>query len=186
MINALIQPMQYFASETTEEKVGGIASLGVDFKTLILQIITFLIVFALLKKFAFPKIVATLDERRETIDAGVHLGQQLRKEKELLDSKVEEVLQSARVNADKIINDSKQEAANVIKEAEQAASSKVDAMLQDAKIRLEKDIQHARNNMEQELVSLVAGATEKIIGEKLDASKDAKLIETYLAEVKQS
>ena len=83
MVTSLIGSSKVFA-----EGSGGIAALGVDLKSLILQIITFVLVFWLLKKFAFEKIVKTLDERRQTIDQGVELGQKMAEEKQRLDEQI--------------------------------------------------------------------------------------------------
>ena len=174
-----------FASEAAEKK-GGIGALGVDGKALVLQIITFLIVFWLLKKFAFSKIITTLDERRNTIDQGVELGIQMAAEKEKLSQEIEKVLQKARVEADKIIAGGHQEASQLIKQTETDALKKTDALLADAKARIDDDIAKARKGLEKEMLSLVAEATEAIIGEKLDNTKDTMLIEKTLRGVKQA
>lgn len=179
MEQVLISLPKLFAAE---ESAGGIAALGVDFKALILQIITFVLVFWLLKKFAFSKIVAKLDERRETIDQGVELGRQMAEEKSKLDMRVEELLAKARKDADKIISSGHAEAANLIKEAEQSASKKADALLADAKAKLDDDIAKAKKELEKQMLGLVADATEAVIEQKLDSSADQKLIEKVLRE----
>jgi hypothetical protein len=51
-----VSSFQILVSKFAAEE-GGIAALGVDGKALVLQIITFVLVFWLLKKFAMPKIV---------------------------------------------------------------------------------------------------------------------------------
>jgi F-type H+-transporting ATPase subunit b len=168
-----------------EESAGGLASLGVDFKALILQILTFVLVFVLLKKFAFDKIVKMLDERRETIDQGVELGQQMAEEKARLDEQVDIVLQKARSEADKIITAGHQDAADLLKEAEERAAKKADSLLTDARMRIDEDIKAARKSLEKETALLVAQATEAVIGERLDQSKDSKLIERALKEAGQ-
>jgi len=173
-----------FAAEAAEKK-GGIGALGVDGKALVLQIITFLIVFWLLKKFAFGKIIATLDERRTTIDQGVELGLKMAEEKEKLAEEVDKVLQKARLDADKIIAGGHQEASQLIKQAETEALKKADDLLSDAKARIDDDIIKARQGLEKEMLALVAEATEAIIGEKLDKTKDTLLIEKSLRGVKQ-
>jgi F-type H+-transporting ATPase subunit b len=182
------------AAETVHEAVqsaapahtesGGISALGLDPIAILAQTATFLLLFFIIKKFALSKIVDTLEKRRQTIDDGVRLGLELADQKEKLGVKVEEMLAEARLEADKIIASSEQEAGAIIKEAELQASAKADDMLAEARIRIDKDIDAARKGLEKEVVSLIAAATEKIIGEKLDAQKDAKLIEKVLGGVR--
>jgi F0F1-type ATP synthase membrane subunit b/b' len=48
--------------------------------------------------------------------------------------------------------------------------------LADAEVRIHEETEHARRNLEKELVGLVSEATETIVGEKVDAKKDAELV----------
>lgn len=170
-----------FAAETES----GIAALGVDLKALLLQILTFVIVFLLLKRFALDKIVAALDQRRTTIDQGVELGQEMSRQKQALDQDVQKILQHARLEADKIIASSHNEAAALIKAAEATASHKVEVMLADAHSRIDEDIQHARRGLEKDIIGLVAEATEVLIEEKLDSQKDVSLVQKVLQGVRR-
>ena len=77
-----------------------------------------------------------------------------------------------------------QEAGEIIKAGEATATEKVDGILRDASVRIEREMQTARKELRSEMLSLVSEATEVIIGEKLDAKKDASLIERALARVR--
>lgn len=166
------------------EEAEGIAALGIDPLAILAQALTFLVLFWVIKKFALDKIVDTLEKRRNTIDDGVRLGREMEAEKERLDEKVEAALKKARVEADKIISEGHQEAGEIISRAEADASRKVDAMLLDAHTRIDEDITKARLGLEAEMRTLVAEATETIIEEKLDAKKDASLLDSALDKVR--
>lgn len=175
--------LQQFAA--AEEKAeGGLAVLGINPLAFLLQLITFLILFLLLRRFAFDKIIAMLEERRRTIDRGVDLGIEMETQKKHLDKKVDEILHKARAEADKIIAGGHHEAGLIIKQAEEAAARKTDAMLADAHAKIGEDIERARRGLEKEMANLVAEATEVIISEKLDARKDSNLIQRALGKVK--
>ncbi len=176
----LLGLVSHLFAETSGESTGGIASLGVDLKALLLQAATFVIVFLLLKKFALDKIVAMLEKRHETIDQGVTLGLEMQKAKAELAAKAEKVLHDARLEADKIIAAGRQEVSVLLKEAEAAAARKTDAMLADAHTKIEEDMLKARKQLEKDMLTLVAEATEIVIGEKLDINKDTALIEKAL------
>ncbi len=170
-----------FAASGAEPQ--GIAALGIDPWAILAQAVTFLVLFWIVKKFALDKIVATIEERRKTIDKGVTLGLKMEQEKEQLDEKVEAMLRKARLEADKVISQSEKDAGGIIKEAEITANKKADALMAEAHNRIEDDMQRAKRELKQEMVELVSAATETIIEEKVDATKDAKLIGKALKEV---
>jgi F0F1-type ATP synthase membrane subunit b/b' len=57
-------------------------------------------------------------------------------------------------------------------------------MLKDASARIEREMQTARQELQAEMLALVSEATETIIEEKLDKTKDASLIQRALARVR--
>lgn len=171
------------ATRFAADSAGGIAALGVDVKALILQILTFVIVFLLLKKYALGKIIAALEKRQQTINQGVELGQEMQEEKEKLAQQVAKALQAARIEADKIIADAHKSASTILQDADLAATRKTAAMLKDAEGRIEENMKRAKRELEHEVASLVADAAAALLEEKLDAKKDASLIERALKKV---
>lgn len=172
----------FAAAEAAEpaSEASPLAALGVDAKSLIFQLITFLLVFLVLKKFAFKPITKMLIERRKTIEDGVKMGQRMEKEKAKLDSEVVKVMRDARIEADKIIGNAQKEAREIIRDAEKVGQRKVDTMITDAEGRIQEESDQAKRRLEKEIVSLVSDATEAIVEEKVDATKDAKLIDKAL------
>lgn len=171
-----------FAAEAAEKE--GIAVLGIDPKAIVLQAGTFLLLFLLLKKFALRGIVDTLEKRRKTIDKGVALGIEMQSAKEKFDEELKGMQHKARIEADKILTGAQAEASQIIKDGEANAAKKVDQMLKDANARIEREMQTARKELRGEMLALVSEATEVIIDEKVDAKKDATLIERALARVR--
>ncbi|TXG76533.1 F0F1 ATP synthase subunit B [Patescibacteria group bacterium] len=153
---------------------GGI--LGLSASAFVIQLITFIFVFALLKKFAFDRIVRLLDERHKTIDDGVRMGLRMEEEKAKLDEDVTKTLRTARAEADDIIAAAQKESRETVREAEKSGQRKVDSMIADAEVRIAEDAKHARDRLEKELIGLVSEATETVVGEKVDARKDAELV----------
>ena len=81
-----------------DESGSPLAALGVDGKSLVFQLITFLFVFLILKRFAFKPISNMLRERRKLIDEGVRAGQELEKERAKLDKEHQAIVREARVD----------------------------------------------------------------------------------------
>lgn len=159
----------------------GIGALGVNFSSLITQLITFILAFLVLRKWAFGPIIKVLDQRRKVIEDGVKLGEKMRHDEAALEEKVEKTLHQARVKADQIINDANETAKQMVKSAEDDARSKAEIVMKETEVRTEQEIARARRKLETEMVNLVAQATTIVLDEKVDAQKDAGLIERALA-----
>src|SRR5689334_18083128 len=147
----------FFAAE---ESASGIGALGISVSAFVIQLLTFVIVIWLLKKFAFTPIVKKLLERRKLIDEGVKAGQLMEKEKAKLNAEVVKVMRDARTEADKIIQNGQKEAREIIREAEKAGQRKVDTMLTDAEARIAEETEQSKRKLEKEIVGLVSEATE--------------------------
>lgn len=171
-----------FAAEGAHaaEEATGLGALGVSAQAFIIQIVTFALVFFLLKKFAFDRVGAMLEKRRKTIDDGVRLGQKLERQRDKMDQEAANITREARHEADRIIANGHKEARELLREAEKAATRKTDAMLADAEARIHEESQNAKRKLEKDIVSIVSEATEAIVGEKVDPKKDAAIIENVI------
>lgn len=168
-----------FASESAES-AEGFAALGFDPKAFLIQLITFLLVFYILYRFVFSKIVTMLEARREAVEEGLRLTTEMQSERDKLEQEVTNARKQSRKEADEVLAKSHERAGAIIKEAEDKAQNKADAMMSDAKKRIEEETARARRKLESEVVDLVIDATEAVTHERLDAKKDAKLLEEAL------
>lgn len=158
----------------------GIGALGLNLTSFLIQLGTFIIAFLVLRKWAFKPVLKILNERRETIEKGVSLGEKMQKEQAEMEQKVTAALHEARAQADKVIADASDRGRQIIAEAEAKAKEKADTIMLSAEQRIDQDMKLARHRLEKEMAGLVAEATETIIDEKIDARKDAALIEKAL------
>lgn len=167
----------------SEEVSGGI--LGFSMQAFVIQLITFIFVFLLLKKFAFKPIVAMLEKRRQTIEDGVLLGEKMEKRMKNLENESEKVIREARHEADRIIGNAHKETREIAHKAEKSTKAKADAMLKEAGQQIEEDSDRARRSLEKDIVGLVSEVTEAVVHEKVDAKKDSELIDTVLKDHKK-
>lgn len=165
-----------------ETSSSGLGALGVDGKAFLIQLITFVLAFFVIKKWAVGPITKIMDERHKTIEAGVNLGDQMKKDQVAMEAKVAETLAGARTEADGIIASAHETSRQTVREAEEKARDKAAGVMKAAEQRIAADTKQARQQLEGELVGLISEATEAIIGEKVDAKKDAELIDRALKE----
>lgn len=172
----MVHLLTTFASESSS----GLGALGVDGKAFVIQLITFVLAFVVLRKYAFTPILKVLAERRETIESGVRLGEEMQKERAELDAKLKAALVDARKQADGILAQANDAARETIRAAEDKAREKAEGIIKEAHAATEQDAARVRKQIEKEVVSLISEATEAIIDEKLDTTKDAALIDRVL------
>ena len=163
------------------EQASGIAALGLNVQGFLFQLITFVLVLLLLRKFAFKPLTETLEKRRLAVIESLEAAQQAAKDLEVSEEKVAAALKEARVEAQAIVETAHRESAVMIAEAEAKAAKKSDHLISQAEARLEQETAKAREALRRETTELVALATSKILNEKIDAKKDAALIASALS-----
>ncbi len=166
------------------EEPAGIGALGIDPLAIVAQAVTFLLLLFLIQKLALKKIVTTLEERRKTINRGLHLTAEMDTLKADLDAKVESTLKAARKEADIILAEARVESGDMIKTAEDGANRKADALLREAEGKIERDLATAKNELKSQMADLVIEATSAVVRNSLDINGDRKLAERYLEEAK--
>jgi F-type H+-transporting ATPase subunit b len=171
----------FAAAESAEETQGLFQALGIDWKLFIEQGLAFLILVFVLGKFVYPILVKTIDSRREAIEAGLKEAKESQEALEVAEAKVSELLAAARKDADEILARTQQESTSLIADAETKAKARAEQIVNDARQQLNIDIAKAREALKKDTVELVALATERIIGEKLDAKKDSDLVSKALS-----
>lgn len=162
------------------EEASGIGALGINPQALVIQLITFILAYFVLRRFAFQPILKVLRERRELIESGVKLGEDMQRERTELDQKVTATLTDARRKADGIVAEAHDSAREAQRESEEKARQKAENITKDAHVRAQQETVQLRKQLEKELVGWVSEATEVIIDEKVDARRDAVLIDKAL------
>jgi F-type H+-transporting ATPase subunit b len=166
-----------FASSSS---ASGIAALGFSLSSFLIQLGSFIIVFLILKKYAFKPIIKIMKEREEVINDGVILGESMKKKNQQLETEIELKMQEVRKESDSIISQAQKQSREIILTAETEAQDKANIILTEAKQKIDQDTSRARTKLKTELIGLVSEATEAIIHEKIDQKKDSQLINDSL------
>lgn len=177
-----MQHLLTFAATESSESNSLFGALGIDWRVLILQVIAFSILVWLLGKFIYPILIKAVDKREAAIAESVSAAAEAEAKAESSQAEISRLLKEARSEAAAIIDTAHKEASAQIKEAEDKAKKRSEQIVADARQQLDRDITKARDTLRQETTELVALATEKIIREKVDASKDKTLIATAIKE----
>jgi F-type H+-transporting ATPase subunit b len=171
----LLNPVTVFAE--TSSSASGLGAFNVNLKGFLFQLITFVIVLLVLRKWALPPLVRTLEERQKTIEEGLTHAKQTEEALAAAEAKSEEILTKARAQADEALAEAKKAATTHISEAEAKAAERATHIIKEAEASLSEEREKLRQELRQELAMLVADATEKVIDEKVDDKRDMSLIE---------
>lgn len=169
----------------TTEAPSGIAALGLDVKYFLFQLISFVIVLLVLRKWVFPKLVATLEERRQTVEKSLEQAKEAEASLNKAEKQITALIHEAQERAEGITDTAHKKSVEMIEAAETKANQRAQHIVTEAKAQMEADLRTARASLKQETAQLVAYATEKIIKEKVDAAKNGELINTALARAGQ-
>lgn len=185
MYNALLTTFAEAAAETSSS--GSLfEALGIDVRLLVLQLIAFLLLVAALGKWVYPILIKAIDDRQEAMEAGMKASQEAQKQAEEAEKKIVKEITAARKQADEILAATNKEAATIVAEAEAKAARRAETIVAEAKADMNNQLQAARHELKAETRKLVAQATEEIIGEKLDASKNADLVDKALSRAEKN
>lgn len=140
------------------------------------QIIAFLIMLWILKRYAWKPLLGILEERRDKIKTDFQTIENQKKANDnLLDeyrSKLKEIDNQARTKMQEGIDEGRKKAVEIQNQAHDEAK----AIISKAKADLQKEIVKARQQLKNDIVNLTMKATTKIIGDKLDTAKENQLV----------
>lgn len=109
---------------------------GFDFKLFAAQLVNFLVIAYLFKKFLYKPILATLKKREQAIDKGL-------KDAE----KAAKALEKAETEKDTILDAASKEAERIIKEARSSANEAKESILDDTRKEAEKIMQQTKEQI---------------------------------------
>ena len=156
--------------------LGILGKIGFDWQVALANLINFLIIFFILKKYAFGPIGKLISERQNKIEEGLQAATKNAEILENTEKEREEVILEARSDAKKIIEESRKEAVEKREELVEQTKREVATMLENGKKSLEMEKVKMMDEAKKEMVGLVISTTEKILGEKVDASYSDKIL----------
>lgn len=177
-MNLLVQ----IASTQTTESTDFLSSLGIDWQTLIFQLIAFLVLVFIMGKWVYPIFVNIIEKREADIEKSTATADKLKAQAAESESKTAEILANARKQASEIVENARSEAETTVSKAEKRAKTKSEAIRIEAEKEIERDKSNARKDLLKEANNLVKLATEKVVGQMSDQELDDALIEQALKE----
>jgi F-type H+-transporting ATPase subunit b len=152
-------------------------TFGVDWPHLIAQIISFAIVCALLYRFAYRRVLAMLEERRQQIAQGLANAAQIKAELARTEAKRQEVIGEANAQATRLIEEARAAAVHVQQEETQKAIAAAEQIVARAREATVQDHARMLATLKREVGRLVAETTAALAGRILTAEDQRRLAE---------
>lgn len=156
-----------------------------SFGLFIWQILIFIGLIFLLKKFAWKPILDAVNEREDGIKNALLSAENARKEMQNLQEDNQRILQEARLERDAMLKDAREIKEKIVSDAKNEAQSQGLKMIEQAKLAIEGEKNAALAELKSKVATLSLEIAEKLLKDEL-SNKDAqvKLVEKMLGDAK--
>ena len=139
-----------------------------SFGLIIWTLLAFLIVFFILKKFAFPAIIGGLKKREESIAESLASAERVKAEMAQLKSENEQLLAQAREERAKLLKEARETKDRIINEAKEQAKTEAGKIIADAQVAINSQKMAALTEVKNQVGKLVIEVSEKVLRKQLD------------------
>lgn len=157
--------------------------LGINPTLLATQVINFLILLALLGKFAYRPILKLLEDRRKRIEKGLELARTMEEEKAKLDERTQEVLDKAEAKVEQILTRARETGEKEREKILEQARHEGQEAIKDGLKILQARQEEAQEKMRREVAEMVVSLSEKLLAQTIDKKKHKIIIESQIEEL---
>ena len=144
-------------------------------------VVVFVLTFFVLKRFAFGPILGAVRAREQSLMDAIAAAEQDRNEAKKLLAEQRAAIESARTEAQRYIAEGRATAESMRGEMLEQTRQQQGELLERARKEIESEKSKAIDELRREAVDLALAGAGKLIGQKLDAASDRKLVEQYLS-----
>jgi len=141
------------------------------------QVISFVIVALLLRRFAYKPILAVLEERRRKIEEGQINAEKIKKELAEAEKRYQEIVAKANADAQRMIDEARESAAHLSERKQQEALVAAEQIIAKAREAAAREHERTMESLKRELGRLVVDTTAKVTGKVLTTEDQKRLQE---------
>ncbi|MDB6094171.1 MAG: synthase subunit [Verrucomicrobia bacterium] len=147
---------------------------GVEWKYILIQLVSFLIVLGVLYKFAIKPTIAAMEERAGKINSGLKYAEEMQAKLAAAQQESAAIIKKSQVEATRIIDDARKSAKDFLDRQTQETSAKVSDMLAKGQQSIELEHKKMLADARTEIARLVVITTERVLAKKLsDADRSS-------------
>lgn len=149
------------------------------------QIVNFLIVFFVLKKFLYKPVLDVLKKRQTTIKEGLKQAEDARIKLEKVVIEERDILRNAQFQSKKIIEDARQESIEIAKQMNEQIKKQTEKMLNDAKEQIARESIETEKKLALSTGKLAVAFLEKSLREFFSSKEQKEVISNALRKIKK-
>jgi len=161
-----------------------LGKIGFEWRQALFNLINFLILFFILKRYAFKPVLKVLKERHTKVTESVENIQKAKTELSMAQQQSQDIIDKAKVEGNKIIEASHDDAKALAGDMLLKAKSDIELLITQAKKNIAIDKEEMKEDLKKETVELVMSVLEKILDEKFDTKKDEDYIKKVVSSLK--
>jgi len=158
-------------------------SFGIQPIFLLAQIVNFLIILFLLKKFFYGPIVKILEDRKKKIEESLKNTDLIEERLQKTDEKSVQILEEAKSSAQAIITDAKSASERIQQQASIEARKMVEGALKESKVQMQAQKIAMQKQLEHETLNLVAEVVKKVLGRSLRTNERRQLTNKAITDI---
>ncbi len=159
--------------------------LRLDLQQILSQAISFVLLVAILKRFAWKPLLSVLDQRRARIEEDLRQVAQSKAELARLQADYTKRLTGIEEEARAKIQQAILEGKRVSVEIQEQARAQGSALVTKAKETIELELAKAKVTLRDQMAEMTVDAVERVLRRKLDEKADRHLVDAVLAELEQ-
>ena len=149
-------------------------------------ILTFLVLLALLAKFAWRPLLAALEQRQEAIRKSLDDVRQAKQELEKVHAESAKILAQARAEADSIVSATRSDVNQFREEMRQKARTEAEGIVKNAERQIELETARALQQIRHEAVDISVDIASKLLQRNVSKDDNARLIEDTFKQIEAS
>lgn len=146
-------------------------------------ILTFLVLVALLAKFAWRPLLEALESRQQGIRKALDDAQTAKQELERLEQESAQIVRKARADAEAVLTQSRADGERLREEIRQKAKSEAEGILRNAERQIQLETARALQQIRAEAVDLSVSIASKILQRNISKEDNDRLIADALKQV---
>lgn len=160
--------------------------LGISLWNFLAQIVVFLVVVAILAKWALPLVTKFMDERANVIQRGLEDAEAAKRQLNEAEKRVAEMVEQARLDGQQALARATQAGDHLRAEIELQARQRAEDILSQAQKNIEQQIAQAKSELSRQVSDLAILAAEQVIGHSMNTDDNRKLVQDFVSHASQA
>lgn len=157
-----------------------LGNLGFDWRVALANLVNFLVIVWILKRFAFKPIQQKIQERKDKIKKGIEDAEKSSSELQMAEQTSQKILLDARTQANGIIAGAQKESEKIVAEGKLSQEEQTKKIMTETNKSMQREKQKMLADLKSEVADLVVATTKKIIKEDITKEKQEKIISKLL------